>query len=156
VAKLLLQGPSVFLLGLGPFSYSNPIGMGQTLEGRRLAGRVEKDLIPDSIEPGEDTRVTLATSAAVELGVPALIVPAFLYWRIWSTVHACIWPGPAILNEQAANLTAALTLILGTGLLAQFGSISAISLTVLTMLLAGATCRLAARRPAACARGELS
>lgn len=141
-AEALLQGPSSFLLGLGPFSYSNPISGGQTREGGDLGRFTRSDLLSDAAESGEDARVTLTASLAAEFGVPAFLVLASLYGVIVWKVHQCARSGHRLTRAYGAAVTPGLMLLLVTGVVAYFGSITSLSLSWPLMILAGATARL--------------
>ena len=145
---LLLKEPGTFLFGLGPFSHSNPISMGQTLEGGALSVAARPDLVARSGESGEDTRVTLMTALAAELGFPALIALAVLYAMIVRRLHRCTRSREPVVRAYAAALVPSLLLVLGSGVLGLFGSISSLSLTWPLMLVGGATARLHSRAAA--------
>ena len=141
-ATRLFRGAQPLIFGYGPFSYSNPISMGQTREGGALGQYVTFSVKPD--ESGEDMSVTLTTSLAVEFGLPAFFILVWMYVTILHSVIQCTRSHDVTVRAYAAAAVPALVLLLASAALAQFGSISALSLSWPVMLLSGAVCRLAA------------
>lgn len=153
---VLFEGPTTFLLGVGPFGYSNPISMGQSRDDGPLAGLTRSELLQDPRESGEDARVTLATSLAVEFGAPAFIVVACLYLVVLAATHsAAVRSQDRTVRRYAAVAVPALLLLLAVGTFSLFGTISSLSLSWPVMILAGATCRLDARSRAIAKRQSL-
>ena len=148
-AGVLLEGSRTFLLGVGPFGYSNPISMGQSREDGPLGRLTRSELLQGQGESGEDARVTLATSLAVEFGAPAFIVMGCLYLVVLSTTHStAVHAQDTSVRRYAAAAVPALLLLLIVGTFSLFGSISSLSLSWPVMILAGATARLDARHRA--------
>jgi hypothetical protein len=148
-ATVLTQGPRNFLLGLGPFAYSNPISMGQSREDGALGRFTRSELAASAGESGEDARITLATSLALEFGVPAFAMVACLYLFVLIETHsAAVRSRDGTVRRYAAVAVPAVVMLLAAGTLGLFGSLSALALSWPVMILAGATCRLDARNRA--------
>ncbi|MEO8257196.1 MAG: hypothetical protein ABI868_07600 [Acidobacteriota bacterium] len=143
---ILTQGPRNFLLGLGPYAYSNPISMGQSREDGALGRFTRSDLASSAGESGEDARITLATSLALEFGVPAFMMLGCLYLFVLIETHlAAVRSRDGTVRRYAAVAVPGVMILLAAGTLGLFGSLSALALSWPVMILAGATCRLEAR-----------
>jgi len=143
---ILLEGPRNFLLGVGPFGYSNPISMGQSLNDGPLGGLTRSELAQRGAEAGEDARVTLTTSLAVEFGASGLAVLGWLYLIVVVKTHsAAVRSRDPSVRRYAAVAVPILLLVLVVGTFSLFTSISSLSLSWPAMILAGATARLDAR-----------
>jgi hypothetical protein len=150
---VMLESPRTFLLGVGPFGYSNPISMGQSREDGPLGRLTRSELLQGQGESGEDARVTLLTSLAVEFGAPAFIVAACLYLGVLAATHStAVRCQDAIVRRYAAVAVPALLLLLAVGTFSLFGSFSSLSLSWPVMILAGVTSRLDARIRASATR----
>lgn len=153
---VLLEGPRTFLLGVGPFGYSNPISMGQSRDDGPLGRLMRADLVQGLGESGEDARVTLATSLAVEFGAPSFFVLAGLYLVILVKTHAvAVRSQDRTVRRYAAVAVPGLLLLLAVGTSGLFGSLSALSVSWPVMILAGVTARIDARNRAIAKRESL-
>jgi hypothetical protein len=147
--SVLLEGPRTFLLGVGPFGYSNPISMGQSREDGPLGRLTRAELLQGQGESGEDARVTLATSLAVEFGTPAFMLLACLYVGLLLNSHfVAVRSRDRTVRRYAAVAVPALLLLMAVGTFSLFGSFSSLSLSWPVMILAGVTSRLDARNRA--------
>jgi hypothetical protein len=116
--------------------------MGQSVDGGGLGRFSDPNLASDVTESGEDARVSLTTSLAVELGVPAFLVLVCLYGVVIWRVHRCTRSTHKLIRAYGAAVTPGLLLLLATGVVAQFGSITSLALSWPLMILAGAVARL--------------
>jgi hypothetical protein len=141
--SLLLQGTWTPFFGLGPFSYANPISLGQILKGGALSRNVRPELLMNSTESGEDTTVTLTTSLAVELGLPAFLCLAGLYVVILVNTHRCTRSSDNLVRAYGAAMATAMILLFSVTVLTATDLFSTLSFPCPVMIVAGATCRLA-------------
>ena len=145
----VFRSPSSFFLGYGPFSFANPISMGQTREGGALDRFTEADLIAGSGESGEDARVTLTTSLAEEFGVPAFLLLCVLYGVVVWSAHRCTHSNEISVRTYGAAVVPGLLLLLGVGAMSLFASLSSLAFSWPLMIIAGSAAHLHAQYGAA-------
>jgi hypothetical protein len=136
--------PRTLFLGLGPFSYANPISVGQVLEQGRLSAQARDDLLAIGDEKGERTRVTLTSSLLAEFGPIAFTLLMVTYFRLGFAVWRAASATSAHVRARAGAALAGLVLLAGLMVTSLFGSIDVLSLSWVVMLNAGLSCRLAA------------
>ena len=141
--SLVLTDPKTFLLGNGPYSFANPVSVGQIQSTGGLAKFAQSSLLPQfSYERGEDTKITLTSSILAELGLPAFLILLWAYLAIgravWRQRHSTDLKQVA----YATGLTGAWLILILTALMSLFGSLDIISISWPIMLLAGLTCRI--------------
>jgi hypothetical protein len=134
--------PQIFLLGNGPYSYANPVSVGQGLEAGALSKYAQSSLLLQYGESTESAKVTLTSSVLAELGLPALLVLLAAYisvgWALWRE-RTSTDPEQA---AYATGLTGCWLIIILTSMVTLAGSWDTISVAAPIMFLAGITCRL--------------
>jgi hypothetical protein len=140
--KLVTSSAQSLLFGYGPYSYANPVSVGQTLEGGSLAHYAREDLLALTTEHGEDTKVTLTSSWLVELGPLATAMLALIYGTILIRVWRCVRSDDLENRAYAAGLVGCLIVLYLTAATSLFGSLEVISVSCAVMLLTGMTVRI--------------
>jgi hypothetical protein len=140
--KIVGSNFTTFLFGTGPFSYGNPITMGQTLEGGPLANFLSSFLLGSLGESGESGLITLTTALLVEFGFLAFITWVILYAAIFRSVWRCSYSADQLNLAYAAGLIGCFLIMLLTAATALFGGLDSISVSWPVMFLAGITCRI--------------
>lgn len=142
--ELLGRRPLAFLVGYGPFSYANPISMGQTRNEGPLASHALAELRPNEGESGENARATLTTSLVVEFGLLAFLVQAAIVitvlFEMWKAAQSRVLRIRAVASGAGAGVV----LLLAIGFFSLFNSITVISVSWSVMILAGLSSRVAA------------
>jgi hypothetical protein len=137
-------GPQSFLLGNGPYSYANPISVGQGLEAGSLGRYAQTSLLLQYGESTESAKVTLTSSVLAELGVPALVILLAAYlaigWATWRQTKS----GDQEQVAYAAGICGCWLILTLTAIVTLAGSLDTISVATPVMFLAGMTCRIGA------------
>jgi hypothetical protein len=139
--NLVTSSPQSLLLGYGPYSYANPVSVGQILEEGSLAQYARKDLLALTTEHGEDTKVTLTSSWLVELGPLATVMLVLAYGMILVRVWRCVRSDDLENRAYAAAVVGCLIVLYLTAATSLFGSLEVISVSWPVMLLGGMTVR---------------
>jgi hypothetical protein len=131
-----------FLVGNGPYSYANPISVGQGLGAGQLAKFAQSSLLPQAFESGESTKITLTSCVLAELGFPAFVILVWAYLAI----GLAVWRARQSTDPEqvafATGLTGWWLILILTALMSMFGSLDIISISWPVMFLAGMTCRI--------------
>jgi hypothetical protein len=140
----IVASPQTFLLGFGPYSYANPVSVGQGLDAGTLGKYAQSSLLLQYGESTESAKVTLTSSVLAELGMPALLVLLAAYLAVgWA-----IWRERTSNNPEqvayAAGLTGCWLILMLTAMVTLAGSMDTISIAAPIMFLAGITCRIGA------------
>ena len=136
--------PSYFLLGNGPYSYANPVSVGQGMKAGALGKFAHSSLLLQLGESSENARVTLTSSILAELGMPALLILLGAYlaigWVVWRQRNSSD-------KEQVAyatGLTGCWLILILTAIVTLSGSLDTISISWPIMFACGITCRIGA------------
>lgn len=136
--------PRSVLLGEGPFSYANPVSVGQGLNAGALGKFANASLLLQYGESSESLKVTLTSGVLAELGLPAflILIAAYIYigWTLWRQRNST----DPIQVAYATGLTSCWLILILTAIVTLSGSLDTISISWPVMFLAGLTCRIGA------------
>jgi hypothetical protein len=139
--RLVESSPKTLLIGYGPYSYGNPVSVGQTLERGSLSRYAQEIILLQSGETGVNARITLTSSWMVELGPLATAMLVLIYGIILIQVWRCTRSDNPKNRAYAVALVGCLIVMYLTAVVSLFGSLDVISVSWPVMLLAGMTVR---------------
>ncbi len=136
------ETPRTFLFGQGPYSYANPVSVGQGLAAGELGKYARSSLLLEYGESTESAKVTQTSGVFAELGFPALVVLLAAYL----TIGWAVWRERTSSNPEqvayATSLTGCWLILMLTAIVTLSGSFDTISIAWPVMFLAGITCRI--------------